>query len=233
MYEPPRQPNGEFAPFKRSEAEVSLDPIAAPADDATYNADGTFEFPPPARSYDQLVAFWMNCRVPDTVIRQMQIGYVQYAYETSVAHYQAWIADNDPPAMHLKSRRGRPEELNPEYERWSAAYQELQARYEDAHPIDIDPTIARDLARVHRMRWQARRSEEWLPGITQAVEETRIEIAGADPDGVPIGALLDAYRVDQLDDAVWRDQTAEHVIFIAEKLDQLVRQTEPEDPAQP
>lgn len=212
----PRERDGRYGEVPRQESPVRLQRIGAHTDDDAYNASGSFEFPPPARSYEQMVAFWSKVHVSDTVVRQMQIGYVELMHERAQEAYGQWVADNPAPARFTKGRFGRADEPNPDFSRWQAAYLDEQERVESIHPLDIDPTIARDLARAARMRWQAERSAGWLPDIVENVDDTTIEIAGL--GHVRIGDLLDRYPVHELDEAVWRDQTPETIGFIADQL---------------
>lgn len=224
MYSQPRRPQGtsgggQFTHSRRPEVDVELQRVGTARSDVDYNADGTFEFPPVARSYAQLVSFWLSCRVPESAIRQMQIGYVELMEGWHTSAGAAWVDENPPPAEYTKGRLGRPNEPNPAYEEWKEAYFAELDRLEAIHPADIDPAIARDLARVARMRWQAKRSEGWLPGITGQVDATAIEIPGV--GDVTVADLLERYPVQELDESVWRDRTAEHLEFIAARLDEM------------
>lgn len=43
--------------------------------DEDYNADGSFEYPPDPRSAEQVLSFWMNAKVPDVVLENLQVNY--------------------------------------------------------------------------------------------------------------------------------------------------------------
>ncbi|WP_182050441.1 hypothetical protein [Changpingibacter yushuensis] len=50
--------------------------------DEEYNAEGSFEFPVRARSYDQHVSFWLNVPIPDESVRRFLAVY-RYDFDTS------------------------------------------------------------------------------------------------------------------------------------------------------
>lgn len=70
----PREVNGQFGAVERFE-DNDVDLIESgevEQSDAEYNADSTFSFPPRARNARQHLDFWMNVKIPDAVLRQVQ-----------------------------------------------------------------------------------------------------------------------------------------------------------------
>lgn len=51
---------GQFAPNDRSETDVALRPV-----------DGSFLYPPPLRTADEIIAFWSTVEIPDIALARL------------------------------------------------------------------------------------------------------------------------------------------------------------------
>lgn len=201
----PRSHNGQYATTPRAESQVSL-----ALSDQEYNAEGTFAFPPIARSYEQAVDFWMRVPVPDRVLHQLQVEY----HEAQVASRSAAIhAEPEPERM----RHGRE---TPQWQEWFERANAIEVRMLQEHPDSISPVLARPIARATMLLRQAQTFEDVEPGVVERVRQTPMDLSVL---GNPtVGALIDLYPTLDLPEQTWVDQSTEYAAVAADKLEELI-----------
>jgi len=199
---------GQYATMPRSEPDVVLDP------DEVYNADGTFEFPPFARSSTQVIAFWSKVHVSDEVLRQMQRAYVGQQEDARTEVLERWKASN--PMPNRVRLGGRP---NPAYDEWMEELTAQDLALQAAQPADIPPGLARPLARAAGMYEQAADlDEEDEPGALERFWAHKMPIG---PKTIAMDQLLAMYPVHTLARETWIDRTSEANLNAAARLEEL------------
>jgi len=207
--EQPRRGNGQFDVTPRREA-----PVALSVSDREYNADGTFAYPPIARSYEQIVDFWMRVPVPDQVLYQLRSVYSHAQNDARSQALDGWRARHREPVRYDKHGQ------RAEWDEWFAALNREDMRLKDATPPLITPVLARPLARAAGLMIQARTLEEQQPGIVERVRQTPIDLAVL---GSPsVGSLLDLYPVEELPEETWLDQSSDYGAIAADRLEDIV-----------
>ncbi|GEL48041.1 hypothetical protein CHO01_31570 [Cellulomonas hominis] len=206
---PPQQPrtgDGRYSTVPRGESTATLT-----VPDREYNAEGTFAFPPIARSYEQLVDFWMTVPVPDQVLHQLRAEYSNAQYDWRAARILA---------EHPEPEKFRYGAITDAWNAWFRRINDFEVDLKAEHPAEISPELARPIARATMLVRQARKLEPQVPGVTDAVMDTPLNLSIL---GCPtVGSMLELYPTLDLPETTWGDQATEFAAVAADKLEELV-----------
>jgi hypothetical protein len=214
----PNSTGGRFATVIRLDADVDLEP----ATDAEYNADGTFEYPPIPRSFEQHVRFWARIPVPDAVIARIRIAYATRWPEWAQERATAWEQANPEPTG---SRLLGGSAARREHEEWRARHDAFVKELEAERPRELAPLAARTVIRATQMAYYAHQ----LPDPSDQARVGRLQMAMGPGQRWTVRQICDRYRLEDLPAVAFEDPgTVAGLNQIAEVdlLERLVEQAE-------
>lgn len=173
---------GQFAAQQYAEAPVSLD-----QDD-----QGTYHYPPNLFSVDDMVRFWQQVPIPDSVLSRIESDYATDWAEWSTEQLTFWTMDHPEPGR--LAGRGK-------VAAYEAERQSFTQGLEEQRPPEILRPTARALARMARMYWHAMQ----MPADTVGEPISQLQILMPDGRTGTSQEFVDWYQLRRIKSAFFYD----------------------------
>lgn len=162
--------------------------------DAEYNAQGTFDFPVPARSAEQMIDFWTHVPISDESLSSFREAYKEDFMADE--HVDAWVWDRYMEWKNLPENRLTDEELANEFavSRWNRNKDLQLEKFRKEYPFrpyTIPPAATRQVARAGMLWFQS----SALKDETEIKKITEYQIDFGNGDSPTVKELFKKYHL--------------------------------------